>query len=94
MLFIEEVILLFLFLSFIGTSALILSAMIRSHQAKQKAKQELKDALFSNSKKRLEDVLILYDKELDKETKEKIRIKIDDYLLEEDDEEERFESLK
>lgn len=96
MLFIEEVILLFLFFAFIATLSLTLFGMIKSHQTKQKVKQELKEALSSNSKKRLEDILILHDKDLDKDTKEKIRIKIDDFLITEDDkrDEERFQSLK
>jgi len=85
MLFIEELLIIILLCAFVGTVSLIAYQARQSHIVKMQAHQALDSALASNSKRRLQDCLILYDKSLDKETKDKVQSRIDDMIIEEDD---------
>lgn len=79
--------------SFVGTLTLIALASIKSNKAKQLSASALEKALESNSKKKLENVLIVYDKQLDKSVKQKIHARIDDMTIE-DDESSELEDYK
>lgn len=85
MLFIERFIILICAVTFLVTSILVVYKLLQSSDAKQKAQVALEKALASNSKKQMENVLIAFDSSLDTHTKEKLRIKIDDMIIEEDD---------
>lgn len=85
MLFIERFIILICAGTFIVTTVLVMYKLFQVSDTKQRAQAALEKALSSNSKKQLENVLIAYDSSLDKNTKEKLRIRIDDMIIEEDE---------
>lgn len=85
MLFIERFIILICAGTFVVTTILVMYKLFQAADAKQRAQAALEKALSSNSKKQLENVLIAYDSSLDKNTKEKLRIRIDEMIIEEDD---------
>jgi len=93
MILIEIIFSLVLLCSFIGTITLIAFASSKNYKAKQLSTEALEKALVSNSKKNLEDVLIIHDKHLDKSVKQKIRARIDDMIIE-DDESSQLENCK
>lgn len=84
MIFIERFLILILGCMFLGTSILIAYTILKKSKAKQEAQEQLAHALVRSYKKELENLLIIYDKVFDEDTKEKIRIRIDDIIIEED----------
>lgn len=90
MIFIERLIILILLCAFISTLVLFIFSLIQNTQARKAASLAIEKALQSNSKKNLEDVLILHNKSLDKDTKEKLQQRIADIVL--DEEEVNFQS--
>lgn len=85
MFFIERFIILICACTFIGTAILVAYKLLQTSSAKQRAQAALEKALASHSKRQLEDILIAHDSSLDKETKEKLRIRIDEMIIDEDD---------
>ncbi len=85
MILIEIIFSLVLLCSFIGTITLIAFASSKNYKAKQLSAIALEKALESSSKKKLENVLIVYDKQLDESVKQKVHARIDDMIIEGDE---------
>jgi glycerol dehydrogenase-like iron-containing ADH family enzyme len=96
MIFIERIFILVLLCSFIGTLTFAALASLKANKAKQLSSDALQKALESNSKKKLENVLIVYDKQLDKSVKQKVHARIDDMIIEdiEEIENEKYSKLE
>lgn len=81
--FIERFIIVVIACSFLVTVGLIIFNFLKRKQALQL----LTVALKVNTVKELENLLIVYDKNLDNNIKQKVRARIDDLVIEEDERE-------
>ena len=81
MFFIERFIIVVTICSFLVTIGLIFYNLTK----RKETQEQVEAALKVNHAKDLEDLLIVHDKDLDKGTKQKLRARIDDLVIEEDE---------
>lgn len=75
-------------LAAVGFTVFIIT-YINNYDNQITALNTLKKVLQKNNKKELENFLIVHENQLPKETCDKIRVKIDEFIIEEDQEQER-----
>lgn len=86
MIVIEYLIIAMFLCALIGTAGLIMSKYTASAAKDKEAKEALAKALQSNSRQRIEDTVILYGDQIPEKIKEAVRLRVDELLIEEDDE--------
>lgn len=86
MIVIEYLIIAIFLCALIGTAGLIMSRYTASSARDKEARDALAKALQSKSRQRIEDTVILYGDNIPKEIKEAVKVRVDELLIEEDDE--------
>lgn len=86
MIVIEYLIIAMFLCALIGTAGLIASKYSASSAREKEARDALAKALQSKSRQRIEDTVILYGDQIPDKIKDAVKVRIDELLIEEDDE--------
>lgn len=82
-----EYIIIFIFLGVLFTTVGLIAKKYLANSSKEKeARDALALALQSKSRQRIEDTLILYSDQIPEKIKEAVKLRVDELLIEEDDE--------
>ncbi len=85
MIIIEYLVILTFLAVFLGTAALVTYKFAMSTSKGKEAREFMTKALQSGSRQRIEDTIILYGDQLDDKTKEALKLRVDELIIEEDD---------
>ncbi len=85
MIIIEYLVILTFLTVFLGTAALLTYKVAMSSSKGKEAREFMTKALQSGSRQRIEDTIILYGDQLDDKTKEALKLRVDELIIEEDD---------